>query len=124
MLGKRIAALRKREGLSQYELAERLNFSRGKLSNYEQGSRQPDYETLQQIANFFDVSTDYLLGRTDDPTPKKEKNSEEILTDPNLGLWFKEIKNAPEDKQKELQKIWDIIKVKEPDRKSGDKQGE
>jgi HTH-type transcriptional regulator, competence development regulator len=65
MLGKRIAELRKELKLSQYALAEKLGFSRGKLSNYEQGTREPDYETLEEIANFFEVSTDYLLGRTD-----------------------------------------------------------
>lgn len=61
MLGKRIAYLRKKRNLSQYELAERLGFSRGKLANYEQGSRQPDYDTLRIIADFFDVSVEYLL---------------------------------------------------------------
>ena len=53
MLGKRIAALRKEKGLSQYELADRLGFSRGKLANYEQGTREPDYETL--IKSYFTV---------------------------------------------------------------------
>ncbi|MET3508429.1 helix-turn-helix domain-containing protein [Halalkalibacter oceani] len=67
MLGQRIASLRKQKGISQYELADRLGFSRGKLANYEQGSRQPDYDTLNKIADFFDVSVDYLLGRTDNP---------------------------------------------------------
>ncbi len=65
MLGERIAKLRKNKGLSQYDLAEKLEFSRGKLANYEQGSRQPDFATLQIIADFFEVTTDYLLGRTD-----------------------------------------------------------
>jgi len=46
-------------------IAERLNLSRGLLSNYEQGRRAPDYETLILIANFFEVSIDYLLGVTD-----------------------------------------------------------
>lgn len=67
MFGERIAELRNKRGLSQYALAEKLGFSRGKLANYEQGTRQPDYETLKKIANFFDVTTDYLLGVTDNP---------------------------------------------------------
>ncbi|MCQ6275790.1 helix-turn-helix transcriptional regulator [Bacillus sp. V3B] len=61
MLGERIANLRKKRNLSQYDLAERLGFSRGKLANYEQGSRQPDYDTLKKIADFFDESVEYLL---------------------------------------------------------------
>ncbi|MED3888186.1 helix-turn-helix transcriptional regulator [Priestia aryabhattai] len=75
MLGKRIAKLRKEKGLSQYELAERLGFSRGKLANYEQGSRQPDYDTLQLIATYFDVSTDYLLGKSDIPSTSATNNN-------------------------------------------------
>ncbi|MCW1940177.1 helix-turn-helix domain-containing protein [Bacillus anthracis] len=65
MLGKKIAELRKNQKLSQYDLADKLGFSRGKLANYEQGQREPDYDTLKKIADFFEVSTDYLLGRTE-----------------------------------------------------------
>ncbi|MFD2628818.1 helix-turn-helix domain-containing protein [Oceanobacillus kapialis] len=64
MLKNRLISLRKQKGLSQYEAADRLGFSRGKLSNYEQGTRQPDYGTLEVIADFYDVSIDYLLGRS------------------------------------------------------------
>lgn len=76
MLGERIAKLRKQRNLSQYDLAERLGFSRGKLANYEQGSRQPDYDTLQKIADYFEVSTDYLLGRTNIPDGSVELNED------------------------------------------------
>lgn len=78
MFGERLASLRKRKGLSQYALAERLNFSRGQLANYEQGKREPDYNTLQKIADFFEVSVDYLLGRTDKPTPMDDENGRPI----------------------------------------------
>lgn len=73
MLGERIAKLRKQRNLSQYELAERLGFSRGKLANYEQGTRQPDYDTLLKIADYFNVSTDFLLGKTDEKNPDKQR---------------------------------------------------
>lgn len=69
MFGKRLADLRKKRGLSQYELAERLGFTRGQIANYEQGKREPDHDTLMKIADFFDVSIDYLLGRTNIPDP-------------------------------------------------------
>jgi HTH-type transcriptional regulator, competence development regulator len=77
MLGETIAKLRKEKGLSQYELADRLGFSRGKLSNYEQGSRQPDYDTLKKIADYFDVSIDHLLGR-EEKGETKEDSLEEV----------------------------------------------
>lgn len=71
MFSKRIAALRKQRKMTQEELADALGISRAALSHYEQGRREPDFETVQKIASFFGVSTDYLLGRTDDPTPPK-----------------------------------------------------
>lgn len=120
IFGKRLATLRKEKGISQYEFADRIGFSRGQVANYEQGKREPDYETLQKIADFFNVSTDYLLGRTDNPDLIEEKNEESLL-DPELGVFFKEIKNAPEDRQEQLRKIWEIIKS-EGSREAGDKQ--
>ena len=58
MFGHNLAKLRKEKNLSQYELAEKMGFSRGQISNYEQGTRQPDFDTLQKFAAFFEVSTD------------------------------------------------------------------
>ena len=43
--------------------------TRGQVGNYEQGKRQPDFDILQLFADFFNVTTDYLLGHTDDPRP-------------------------------------------------------
>lgn len=80
MLKDRLILLRKQKKLSQYDAADRLGFSRGKLANYEQGSREPDYETLKHIANFYDVSIDYLLGRTDIPNNDISKVSEDFDT--------------------------------------------
>ncbi|WP_341320862.1 helix-turn-helix transcriptional regulator [Solibacillus sp. FSL H8-0523] len=75
MFSERLKNLRKAKKLSQYELADRLGFSRGKLANYEQGTREPDFATLEIIANFFDVSTDYLLGVTSgQPQDKEERD--------------------------------------------------
>lgn len=67
MFPRRLSCLRKGMKISQYGLAERLGMTRGQLANYEQGKRQPDQETLVKLADFFDVSIDYLLGRTDTP---------------------------------------------------------
>lgn len=70
LLAIRLAELRKERNLTQYSLAEELGCSRGLLSNYEQGTREPDSEMLIRLATFFDVSVDYLLGKT--PTRKWE----------------------------------------------------
>ncbi len=58
-----LTELRQESGLSQEKLAKQLNISRSALSLYELGLRSPDYETLQKFADFFNVTTDYLLGR-------------------------------------------------------------
>jgi len=50
--------------MSQAELAEKLGISQQTISKYENGTRQPDFNILKFIADFFDVSTDYLLGRS------------------------------------------------------------
>lgn len=63
----RIKQLREKKEVSQSELASNVGIARNTLSQYETGKRQPDYNTLLKFADYFGVSTDYLLGRTDDP---------------------------------------------------------
>lgn len=80
MLGERLVELRKQKGLTQEEFSSSLNISRGTYAQYEIERRQPDYDTLKKIADFFKVSIDYLLGRTDNPTPPS------IEDDPDVDL--------------------------------------
>lgn len=68
-LGKRIKSLREESELSQLELAKILNISNSTLSQYEAGNRIPGDDIKNKIADYFNVSVDFLLGRTDDPTP-------------------------------------------------------
>ncbi len=62
---KRIAELRKEKGLSQISFALKLNITQYMVSAYESGRNQPSLEMIVQIADFFNVSVDYLLERTD-----------------------------------------------------------
>lgn len=55
--------LRNRENLSQSELAVKLGLSKSTISMYEVGKREPDFETLELIADFFNVDMNFLLGR-------------------------------------------------------------
>lgn len=66
----RLKELRKKKGVSQQKLAMDLNMNQNTISRYETGEREADYKTLILIADYFDVSIDYLLGRTN----KKETN--------------------------------------------------
>jgi len=115
IFGENLAKLRKEKKLSQYELAEKMNFSRGKIANYEQGTRQPDFETLQMFADFFDVTTDYLLGRTKESRPlthieKDEAEFQAFANDPSLQKWYKELPKSREEDLQKLRKMWEIIK--------------
>ncbi len=61
-LGGRIRALRKREFMSQAELAEKIGVSASAIGMYEQNRRTPDNETLKEFCEIFGVTSDYLLG--------------------------------------------------------------
>jgi transcriptional regulator with XRE-family HTH domain len=63
----RLKELRKKRKISQLKLAMDLQLNQNAISRYETGAREADYETLIKIADYFDVSIDYLLGRTDNP---------------------------------------------------------
>lgn len=66
ILKDRIKEERLNLGLNQNELASKLGLTNKSISRYEKGDRQPDYETLSKLADIFDCSIDYLLGRTND----------------------------------------------------------
>lgn len=60
--------LMEQKAITQNELAEYLGKTRQSVSYYCDGSSSPDWETVAKIADYFNVSTDYLLGRTEDPS--------------------------------------------------------
>ncbi|WP_017473339.1 helix-turn-helix domain-containing protein [Amphibacillus jilinensis] len=101
MLKDRLVSLRKEKGLSQYEVADRLGFSRGKLANYEQGTRQPDYDTLNKIAEFYGVSADYLLGRTEKKQFEEDEN-----------LFFFDMEGLNEDEIADIKEHIEYVKWK------------
>ena len=63
----RLKELRKKKGISQLKLAMDLNMNQNSISRYETGEREADYATLILFADYFNVSIDYLLRRTDKP---------------------------------------------------------
>lgn len=78
---KRLRSLRLSHKLTQEELGKKINVTKVSVSGYENGNRVPDMETLQKIAEVFDVQVDYLLGRTDDPSPPKKSKPYYALTE-------------------------------------------
>jgi transcriptional regulator with XRE-family HTH domain len=90
----RLKSLRKKHNLDRDRLAEILGLTYSAIAKYETGARKADQDTLNEIADFFKVSTDYLLGRIDDEksmisiafedggeslTPDEEEHLEEEL---------------------------------------------
>ncbi len=62
----RLLELRNEKGLSQREMSKIFNVSQGTYNNWENSKTQPSVEQLIALADFFDVSVDYLIGRTED----------------------------------------------------------
>lgn len=69
MDGERLSELRKDKGLTQQQLAEALSVSSNTISAYERGINEPDDKMKIRLAEFFNVSVDYLLGLADTPNP-------------------------------------------------------
>ncbi len=93
---KRLLELRKSKNLTQSELAQKLNLTQQAYARYENCQREPDYKTLCSIANFFNVSVDYLLGRTDE---RQERAIKEKGLSENEQALIELFNCVPEDKQ-------------------------
>ena len=79
MNGRKLKNLREKKGLLQKELGDKLNISASTIGMYEQDRRDPDFETLKKIANFFNVTTDYLLDNINNTDMDEELKEKEAL---------------------------------------------
>lgn len=79
IFGERLKRLRKEKDIVMEDMAEDLNTTQATISRYERGKRKPDIVFLNLVADYFDVSTDYLLGKTDEENPKY-KNTDKFIT--------------------------------------------
>lgn len=95
---KNLRKIRKLSGMTMKDLAERIGVSESAISQYENGKRQPGYETLIELSKIFNVSTDYLLGIED---------NELSVTDADLEL----IKTYKAAKQSDKEHINALIKA-------------
>src|SRR5690625_3473491 len=117
MDGQRLRILRKQKRLTQEQLGKILHVSKVSISGYESGDRTPDTENLQKIADYFEVSVDYLLGRTDNPNPPDEDEGSErdrmihkLATEfPEADLMFEDLANMTAE---ELEEVYEFIKFK------------
>lgn len=81
--------LRKEKELYQKDIAQALDLTTSAIGFYEQGKRKPDLDILEQLASYFNVSVDYLLGRTNERAPADKL----IMKDKNTNVEIKELLN-------------------------------
>ena len=81
---KRLKELRLTKKMSQQILADLIGVSRSTVAMWETSSSQPDNDCLLKLSDIFEVSTDYLLGRTDDPS---QKTLDEQLEGVEFSIW-------------------------------------
>lgn len=81
LIGKRIKDLRKKRKLTQAELSDSINIGQSTLANFENGKRTIPVDIVIQLAQFFNVSADYLLGLSNSPDAKEVIHGEQLSTD-------------------------------------------
>lgn len=105
--------LRKLKGLSQVELAEGLHVSKSLIGAYETGDRKPSYEALENIADYFNVDIDYLMGRETGSTyyldPEAAQIAQELLERPELKTLFRTSRNVSAEDLKIVQSMVDTL---------------
>lgn len=99
-----LSELRKDKGLKQADLAKILFVSPGTISNYENNTHYPDVEKLMEIANYFHVTTDYLLGRCSS-TASPDVFDERMAEDITFGRFIEETKKLSQSRRAALFQI-------------------
>ncbi|AKG67599.1 helix-turn-helix domain-containing protein [Lactobacillus helveticus] len=87
LFSNRLEQARKKAGWTKTYVASRLKLPLTTYANYEYGKREPDIDTITAISTLFNTSNDYLMGKTDDPSPMQNKTSSNTaLTWADLGM--------------------------------------
>ncbi|WP_167628601.1 helix-turn-helix domain-containing protein [Listeria valentina] len=106
--GKRLKSLRKKKNLTQKELAEKLKISQVTISKYENDIIEPDNSNLNKLAEIFDTTIDYLLGRTNNPN----NNSD------NISVHFFERENLTDEDLEYINTLIEALKRKSKNKKN------
>lgn len=103
MFANRLISLRKERGLSQEDIGKLINKKRSTVSGYETEGKEPDIETLCFLAEYFGVSTDYLMGKSD-----KRNNVDTVFLN-DMQNFKKHYEAAPADVQKQAERCFDAF---------------
>ena len=117
----RLKDLRIEKRLTQEELANAFYLNKSSISRYERGQQVPELELLQKISEFFQVSTDYILGNSDIRNPYESKQEEKV-EGTNIDLWLSKTDGYKELPEEDREKIIEyakfmLAKHKKPDNK-------
>jgi transcriptional regulator with XRE-family HTH domain len=132
VLSKRLRVARKAKKYTQEKLAALVSTKKTTISNYETGYSSPSNEMLNDLADVLEVSTDYLLGRTDEPTKvivqkeiiktDEEDELEKLLNDPDVEMWAKEWSESTEENRRIALDLLRKLNEVEKGRRPGDRQ--
>lgn len=109
----RLKALRSERGMSQTEFANKIGVAQNTVSNWENGNRLIDTETVARIADYFGVTIDYLLGRTGDMN--QNPGEENISFDDFTYAMYNESKELTEEDKQALLGMARLLKKKKQD---------
>lgn len=105
MLNVRMKALRKERNKTQQDIANILGVSRPAYTAYEQGNRTPDNEAVETLADYYDVTIDYLFGRTDQKNASKEYEIQTIAAHHDGDEWT-------EEELEEIERFKEFVRMK------------
>jgi transcriptional regulator with XRE-family HTH domain len=130
--GARLKELRNKKKLTQKELSKILKISESAIGMYERDEREPSFDLVKRLADIFEVSIDYLLGRQKYTQQTERANSpasyivagqeinltqkeiqvfNEMMGNPKFAVMFHDLAKDPEKKVKTLIKMWEVIKA-------------
>ncbi|TEX06217.1 helix-turn-helix domain-containing protein [Bacillus cereus] len=105
MIGEKIKELRKNSKITQEQLGNAIGVSKMAISYFEKGKKSPGRESLKKIADYFGVTTDYLLGRSGDPELNEEEDK--VVSEEGKNI-MSLIESLPEDERK---KAWEQLEM-------------
>ena len=111
-LGERLTSLRNNRGLTQEQVSEAISVKRARYNSWENNIASPSIELLKTIANFFNVSTDYLLENQKDSYDDTDNILELLHKRPEMKILFSTTKNASKEDIEQAVKIIEALKKK------------
>lgn len=116
----RLETLRKARKLSQQYMGDYLGVTRQAYAKYENGDSEPDIATINKLASFFDVSTDFLLGKTDKPDGQFDQK--QLNKQSEINTAFHDYDNLTEEEKEYLETQLEIFRrIKEGSNRNKDK---